>query len=430
MANAQLPGYTQANIKQELLANGASGTIYALVMPESEQALAHIIDGGNREQIIRNAMADWMADVGGLEALAPDGQGFPSFMIERLDEARLKNYFAMYHEPWTQKQDVMHKEYFDTWLEWSSPIVNLPGDDFKYRFPTAGASEGIYKVMAEFAARKHADGKDNKIHVFDGEYEGFRAFAEALKIPIEFHDRAEWEKVADKIGPDDQFWISQPSAIDGTVWPHFEELTAAIAKKQPSAEVVPDLTYVGNVAREFSVDVDFPNVRSVIFSHSKPCGGYYHRIGGVVSRDESPSLFGNVWFKNLQSLSWATQMMKNDGVYDLPRKYAPVQEEAAKRVGQLLGIDDLKPADVFVLGIAPAPQGDMNDIQSSLLRGPESERIIRVCLTPTMTCLIDPNMAPQTFPTLAQKWEENDMDAKFTPETIEEELPALPPPQI
>lgn len=404
--NKQLPGYTNPDIKKALLDNGASGTIYALVMPESEAALSRVIDGGDRNQIIANAMYDWQAEVGNLEALDEDGKGFPTFLIERLDDARLTNYFSMYHEPWTQKQDAMHKKYFDTWLEWSSPIVNLPADDFGYRFPTAGASEGIYKVMAEFSARKNNEGKVHKIHVFDGEYEGFSAYADALKIEVVKHDRAEWESVADKIGPDDQFWISQPSAIDGNVWPHFEELTAAIADKQPTAEMVPDLTYVGNVAREFSVDVDFPNVRSVIMSQSKPCGGYYHRIGGVLSRDPSASMFGNVWFKNLQSLAWATEMMNSHGVYDLPRKYAPAQEDAANRVGALLGIDGLEPTDVFVLATAPVPDRELNEVENAVLRGPESERIMRLCLTPTMTSLIAPHMAPQTYPVLAQKWED------------------------
>lgn len=407
MKNAQLPGYTQADIKQELLANGASGTIYALVMPESEAALAKVLDGGDRSAILEKAKHDWLERYASLDTVDGD-MDFLKFAQQSLDNTRLSEYFSIYHEPWTQKQDAMHQKYFDTWLEWSSPIVNLPKDDFGYRFPTAGASEGIYKVMAEFSARKNADKKDHAIHVFEGEYEGFRAFAEALEIPVIFHDRAEWESVADQIGPHDQFWISQPSAIDGNVWPHFEELTAAIQDKQPSAQVVPDLTYVGNVAREFSIDVDFPNIRSVIMSQSKPCGGYYHRIGGVLSRDESPSLFGNVWFKNLQSLSWATEMMSTHSVYKLPRKYAPVQQAAADRVSALLGIDNLKPADVFVLGIAPVPDVPLNDVQSSLLRGPESERIIRVCLTPTMTTLIDPNMAPKTAPQLFERWEAAD----------------------
>ena len=62
---ADLPAYAMADVKAGLLAAGASGTIYSLVMPESEQALAAVI-----------------AEPG---------------------------FFDRYREPWTQKQDSMHE---------------------------------------------------------------------------------------------------------------------------------------------------------------------------------------------------------------------------------------------------------------------------------------------------------------------------------
>ena len=42
---AELPTYTQPEAKAALLKAGACGTIYSLVMPESEQALAFVVDG-------------------------------------------------------------------------------------------------------------------------------------------------------------------------------------------------------------------------------------------------------------------------------------------------------------------------------------------------------------------------------------------------
>lgn len=65
-----LPAYTAADTRQALLAAGASGTIYALVMPESEAALRHV--------------------------------------VERAD------FLDMYRKAWTQKQDAMHLDYFAT----------------------------------------------------------------------------------------------------------------------------------------------------------------------------------------------------------------------------------------------------------------------------------------------------------------------------
>ena len=211
--NQQLPDYAAPDAKSELLAAGASGTIYSLVMPESEAALIALV--GDREGLLDR-----------------------------------------YREPWTQKQDAMHQAYFDTWMEWASPIVRFDAAAFPFRYPTAGASEGIFKLMAEYLARSSAP----NIHIFDGEYEGFPAYAEALGIRCVRHDRSDWQAGAGAIGRGGLFWISQPSAIDGQVWPQFEPFVARLAAERPDVAIIPDLTYVGAVAREFSVTLDSPNI--------------------------------------------------------------------------------------------------------------------------------------------------------------------------
>ena len=359
--SAELPAYTAADVKSALLAAGASGTIYSLVMPESEAALISVVDA-------RDAWLD------------------------------------RYREPWTQKQDAMHEVYFDRWLDWSAPVVRVDAAAFPFRYPTAGASEGIFKLMAEYAAETMAVGHEPTVHIFEGEYEGFPAFAEALKLRVVRHDRSQWEVVPDAVDPHGLFWISQPSAIDGAVWPHFEAFTKRLHAARPDAQLIPDLTYVGSVARPFVVALDAPSVPAFVISHSKPFGGYYHRVGGVFARAERPSLFGNKWFKNLQSLAWATEMMDRHGVFDLPRKYRPVQQEAARRVGASLGIADLAPADVLLLGTA-RPTPSLPPLLHNVLRGSPAEQVVRLCLTPAMTCLIDPGLAPTTAPALRRAWD-------------------------
>ena len=179
------PAYTNAAIRAELLAAGASGTIYALVMPESEAALAAVVDGGDRAALLADRAA--------------------------LDAAREANWLAMYREPWTQKQDALHETWFERWLAWSAPIVRVDPAAFPFRYPTAGASEGIYKLMAEHAARTRAEGRAPAVHVFDGEYEGFPAYAAALGVPVVRHPRERWREVPAHVPADAQFWISQPS---------------------------------------------------------------------------------------------------------------------------------------------------------------------------------------------------------------------------
>jgi hypothetical protein len=358
--SGELPAYTDAHIKAALLAAGASGTIYSLVMPESEAALAAIVDDRRR-------------------------------------------YLDMYHEPWSQKQDDMHVAYFDTWTRWSRPVVDFPADLFPFRYPTAGASEGIFKIIAEYLAASRRDGFDPSIHMFDGEYEGFPAYAASLGIAVVRHERGRWPDVPKAVPDRAMFWISQPSAIDGMVWADFPAFVEQMAAQRPGVSLIPDLTYVGSVARDFAIDLHAPNIPAFVISHSKPFGGYYHRVGGVFSRRELPSLFGNKWFKNLQSLAWATEMMTRHGVFDLPRKYRMVQGDAARRVGKALGVPELAPADVMLLGIAPADEGQ-GDLVKHVFRGSGDERVVRLCLTPAMTCLIDPEMAPLSGPSLMTAW--------------------------
>jgi hypothetical protein len=349
-----------ADVKSALLAAGASGTIYSLVMPESEQALAAVIS-------------------------EPD-------------------FFDRYREPWTQKQDSMHEVYFEQWLRWSAPAVSIRGEDFPFRYPTAGASEAIFKLIAEFASECRAASREPAVHLFEGEYEGFAAYAEALKVRTVRHDRGAWQDVPAKLDSDSQFWISQPSAIDGGVWPHFEAFVAAVSEAGGGAQVIPDLTYVGSVARDYRIELDSPAIPAVVISHSKPFGGYYHRVGGVLARHEHPSLFGNKWFKNLLSLAWGTEMMRRHGVFDLPRRYRPVQEEATRRVAAGLGVEDLAAADVLLLATAE-PSAGLPPLLENVLRGSPAERVVRLCLTPAMTCLIDPAMAPATAPGLRAAWD-------------------------
>jgi hypothetical protein len=353
----QLPDYAAPDAKSALLAAGATGTIYSLVMPESEAALVALVDD-------KPALLD------------------------------------RYREPWTQKQDALHEAYFDTWIDWAAPIARFNAGEFPFRYPTAGASEGIFKLMAEYAARS----AEPAIHIFEGEYEGFPAYAEALGIRCVRHHRSRWQEIASEIDRGGSFWISQPSAIDGQVWTRFDAFVALLADQRPDVAIVPDLTYVGSVARAFEITLDAPNIPAFVISHSKPFGGYYHRVGGVFSRAERPSLFGNKWFKNLLSLAWGTEMMRRHAVFDLARRYRSVQEEAARLVGQALGIGAMSAADVLLMGVAP-PDAASSDILRTVLRGSAGEQVVRLCLTPAMTALIDPELAPGTAPRLETMWQ-------------------------
>jgi hypothetical protein len=376
-APADLPAYTAPDVKDVLMKAGATGTVFALPIRETQEAFSFVVDGCTRSDLLGER---------GAGAL--------------LDEVRDENLFSIYHEPWFQSQDGAHVEYFDRWIGWAAPVMKFDPDAYPFRYPTAGASEGIFKIMSEFVASERAAGRTPSIHVFEGEYEGFTAFARSLAVEVTQHRRDRWAKTAEDMPDTGQFWISQPSAIDGMVWEPFADFLSSMAKARPGVEVIPDLSYVGAVARDYAVPIDSPNVPAFVISHSKPFGAYYHRIGGVFARTERPSLFGNKWFKNLLSLALGVEMMKRHGVYDIPRRLRTAQIEAAVRVGRNLGIERLEATDVMVMATAPVPSSP-SSIERMLVRGGLKEKVIRICLTPAMAAAIDPQMASRTARMLA-----------------------------
>lgn len=338
-----LPNSSQALLE----AAGGSKTVYALYLPETKEILDTLLDG-------RDA------------------------------------YHDMYTKAWTHKQDSAHQLFFDTWKAWVAPIVDVNWDVFPFYYPTAGASEAIRESISAYGHRARHNQFSPLIHVFEGEYEGYQAYAEAAQIPVMRHDRSQWTRAIDGIGPNDQFYISQPSGIDGMVWKDYDAFLGRLNEAQPEAQVMVDLTYVGCVGKKFNVSARHPNIRTAFFSLSKPFGVYYHRIGGMLSHEEHKGLYGNMWFKNLLSLKLGAELMKKYGVHELPAKYAALtQGPAASEIGTQLGLS-LSPCDVYLLASAQASHTP-TDLERLLLRGSGDEARVRVCLTPTMAQFLSRN---------------------------------------
>jgi hypothetical protein len=79
-------------------------------------------------------------------------------------------------------------------------------------------------------------------------------------------------------------------------------------------------------------------------------------------------------------------------VHELPTKYRPIQELAIQAINQQLGLA-LQSADILLLGIGmPSPQP--TELERYLLRGPQGEERVRVCLTARIAHSIDPRLNP------------------------------------
>src|SRR5262245_57753024 len=76
-----------------------------------------------------------------------------------------------YERNYTKRQDPMHEPFLARWRDWSAAAGVRLGEDFRYAYPTAGANEGIFHLLAQHATQPSGGGR--RIHVFAGEYEGY-----------------------------------------------------------------------------------------------------------------------------------------------------------------------------------------------------------------------------------------------------------------
>ena len=347
------PPIHDPELDRRVKAAGASKTVYALVTPETEAA---------KNFILGNA------------GTGPD--------------AARRHHLEQFRDAWTGKQFASHEAFIERWMSWAAPVVAIDAAGFPWRYPTAGGSEALFHVIAAYGNRARTEKFNPAVHVFAGEYEGYKAYAEACGIAVIEHSRAEWQTVGRALPTDALFCLSQPSAIDGNVWPHANDFLALLAAATEKPRVLLDVTYVGSIteapAARFAADS--PAVQALAFSLSKPFGVYYDRIGGVLCRKAMPSLFGNQWFKNLTSLQLGMALLERHDVFDLPRRYKSVQREAAIQIGRSLGLT-LTPCDVSVLAQADATT---DPALADFLRRPAADpnARLRLCLTPVMAEMI------------------------------------------
>ena len=266
----------------------------------------------------------------------------------------------LYGAAYNRGQEKLPGLFLDAWRAWTT--VKL-GDAFPHAYATAGASEALRELIRPGI----------RVNTFEGDYEGFWRLAQDRGIPFVVRPRGQC--VGATYDDTDVFFLSDPSSIDGDHLDGLDSWIDEMERRHPRVSIVVDVTYVGatkvNRARDFS---RHPNVKAVVFSLSKPFGVYYHRVGGVFSRNPIPVLaHGNVWLVNPFSLALGTMLMRRFQPGELPRRYAHVQEQVlADAIAQGIVPASAKPGNVILFGIGP--EGDARNLR---VKGTH-----RFCLTP------------------------------------------------
>lgn len=225
-------------------------------------------------------------------------------------------------------------------------------DSFAMAYPTPGSSSALYTIMAE----GRATGDITSVGVLDGDYEGYTAYAESLRIPVKKYQ----ELPSSDPEPGEVWFLSNPSAVNGN-WISEDAWSSFVSAGH---EIVYDAAYVGLTAPH-TVDVSAPNIRAVLTSPSKLFGVFRYRNTGVAySRKPVAALYGTKWFKDVPALLDTLALYERfHGT--LPEAYRPAQEMLCQKLGELAG-GDVSPSDVLLLAQATS----VNERFEAFRRGP------------------------------------------------------------
>jgi histidinol-phosphate/aromatic aminotransferase/cobyric acid decarboxylase-like protein len=260
-------------------------------------------------------------------------------------------------------QTEIETDFKNQWLEWSKSQIQFKSEDFKF-YNTAGSSEAIRESLADYKAKG-----GQKIYVFHGDYEGYQSLAESYNLEVVKIHRESWKNIsANSIT--DPFYFSNPSSIDGNVWDDCQNFINFMTSQNPLSKLRIDLCYVGSSVK--SVNLTLDSVDMIFFSLSKVFGVYFHRIGGVFSKHELKSLYGNQWFKNLFSLHLGISLLKKYSVDYFPNKYRMYQIESIEYINKSENLS-LIPSDVIILATSSV-------VNLEFVRFPLNH--CRYCITP------------------------------------------------
>jgi histidinol-phosphate/aromatic aminotransferase/cobyric acid decarboxylase-like protein len=213
-----------------------------------------------------------------------------------------------------------------------------------------------------------------RIHMFEGDYEGYREVArtrgiECVESPFEPGAPARW--------PPGWWFLSNPSARDGNVLPR--EIVAGVLAA--GHRVFYDLSYLG-ATPPVVFDLSHPGVAVAAISFSKPFGLFYYRVGFTFARRPIAALEANKWFKSVFALLLADRLVAELDVEAHVDRYKRIQAEI---VGALEGEHalGLRASDAFLLAhVPPKPAAALGARKRETLARFARAGGYRLCLTP------------------------------------------------
>lgn len=269
----------------------------------------------------------------------------PEFMLNTIGVERAAGMLASYnfapaldlpaHANGALNLDELHVPVIDRIRQaQQETITGLDG--FGFAYPTHGSSQALFTMMAEWKAQ----GKIESIAVLEGEYEGYGAYADSLRIPLTRY--VSLEDAKPKAG--EMWFVSNPSALDGNwvdrgLWDTFVDA---------GNQVVYDAAYAG-LTHGQTIDVSSPNIRAVLTSPSKQFGVFRYRNTGVTyTREPVSAMYGTKWFKDVPALLDTLNLYETYGMSELPKTYGPMQQLICQALSELAQ-GEVSPSNVLLL---------------------------------------------------------------------------------
>jgi hypothetical protein len=269
--------------------------------------------------------------------------------------------------------DELHLPLMDRYEQFARCEGVIGLDSFDTRYFTNGSSEGIFHLITSLLSGQ-------KLYQFDGEYQGYRAFASSIARHI-----ANVRDVDDLMERSPGLVImSNPASRDGNVIDG--EVIRRITNKH---QIILDLAYMGMTQKLLNLDLTNRAIVAVVGSLSKPFGMYYYRIGFCYTRYPIKSLYGNKWFKNALSIKLGEAVLDYFDPKNLQRfkdRYFDLQEKAVEEVNDRFCLSYgsaprmADPSDVWLLANAPFRDSSPDDLRP-FKRG-DVNSCYRFCLTP------------------------------------------------
>ncbi len=97
------------------------------------------------------------------------------------------NLIEIQRRGYTQRQDSMGQSFLDTYMTWTRDILNIDAERFRFVYPSAGSAEAIRESIAVQSTSNRAR-EQTTLHMFDGDYEGYVAYAKAHGVKIMLHE--------------------------------------------------------------------------------------------------------------------------------------------------------------------------------------------------------------------------------------------------